>query len=291
MAQQKIEFVIVTGLSGAGKTQAIRCLEDIGFYCVDNLPLTMIPNYADIVLRPDWGITKTALVIDIREGRFLEHFTETMKILDERGIEHYMLFLEASDEVLIHRFSETRRRHPLSGEGSGTIAEIIKTERKMMQPIRERADRVVDSSHLSVLELKELLSKAFMNVEEISQMTITLMSFGYKYGIPLDADLVFDVRFLPNPYYVDSLRNQTGYDKSVKDYVMKWSVTRKFVDRFFDMIDFLIPYYIFEGKAYLTLALGCTGGKHRSVTVVNELKRFLESKGQLVHIKHRDISR
>lgn len=288
---KKIKFVIITGMSGAGKTEAIRIFEDLGFFCVDNLPPVLISKFAELCLQSDGKINKVALVIDIRGGDFFDNLLEELSVLDEEEFINYeILFLEAANDTLIQRYKETRRRHPLAKE-EGRIFDAIKLERKKLGALRGQADKIIDTSESSIKELKEELKSNFARVELIDEINISLISFGFKYGIPADSDLMFDVRFLPNPHYVDSLRPLTGNDKQVQEYILKRPITKEFRKKFFDLIDFLIPQYIKEGKNHLSIGIGCTGGKHRSVTFVHELSNFLENKQYHVITEHRDIER
>ncbi|MHB9093301.1 MAG: RNase adapter RapZ [Eubacteriales bacterium] len=284
-----IKFVIVTGLSGAGKTQAIQCLEDLGFFCVDNLPPTLIPKFAELCAQSAGKINKIALVIDIRGGGFFDAVYESLETLKALGIRCEIMFLEASDETLVRRFKESRRRHPLSPYGR--ILEGIQEERAKLEELKGKAHKIIDTSDLTNKQLKEQITVMYgtENVEE--SINITVMSFGYKYGIPMDADLIFDVRFLPNPHYVDGLRPLTGNHKEVQDYVLNSSVSRTFMRKFSDLIKFLIPHYIKEGKTSLVLAIGCTGGQHRSVTLVNKLTELLDQRYYNVSKRHRDIEK
>ncbi|MBC7325860.1 MAG: RNase adapter RapZ [Moorella sp. (in: Bacteria)] len=279
-------LVIVTGLSGAGKTQAVRCLEDLGFFCVDNLPPSLIPGLVDL-LGPAASISKVALVMDIRGGQFFSGLEEALAYLDGRGILYEILFLEAADEVLVRRYKETRRRHPLSS--GGQILEGIVAERQRLEELRGRASKIIDTSELTPRQLKDQITELFGYSRR--QMLINIISFGYKYGIPLDADLVMDVRFLPNPFYIPSLRPFTGHDRCVAEFVMSSPEARQFVAKFADLLQFLIPHYQQEGKSYLVIALGCTGGQHRSVTLANKLGEILREENYDVIVKHRDVVR
>lgn len=291
---QKVKLVIVTGLSGAGKTQAMRSLEDLGFFCVDNLPPSLLPKFAELCGQYQGSINKIALVIDIRGGEFFDSINEMFDYLDKEESDYEILFLEASDETLVRRFKETRRRHPLSTQGQ--VLEGIKEERKRMEELRGRAHKVIDTSNLSTQELKAEIHSMFAGEgQDNAKLRMTVVSFGFKYGIPLDADLVIDVRFLPNPYYIPELRAFTGNDAQVQDYVNKSPVTREFLRKFYSLVKFLIPHYIQEGKTSLTIAVGCTGGQHRSVTLANRLGVMLQKqeqeRGFRVVIKHRDIDK
>ena len=285
----KGNFVIVTGLSGAGKSSALNNFEDLGYFCVDNLPTTLIPKFAEICSQLENKIKRVALGIDIREGDFLDDLFISLEELGKMGFSHQILFLEASNSVLVRRYSETRRKHPLDKEGRGVLETIIQ-ERKRIMGIKERADKIIDTTTLTPQEFKQVIFSSFKEVAELDTMSVSLVSFGYKYGIPVDADLVIDTRFLPNPHYIERLRPLTGNEPEVSRFVLKSSVTQKFLKKYSGLLKFLIPYYIREGKSYLTIAVGCTGGRHRSVIIVNELKRFLEKKYP-VKVQYRDIEK
>ncbi|QUI25019.1 RNase adapter RapZ [Vallitalea pronyensis] len=284
-----MQFVIVTGMSGAGKSITLKMLEDIGFFCVDNLPPVLINKFAQICFSPESGINKVALGIDIRGGHlFTELLTETQK-LEKEGYELEVLFLDANDQTLVKRFKETRRKHPLVKEGR--IQDGIDKEREMLSEAKQRANYIIDTSNLLTRELKVEIGKIFLEGHDYKNLIITILSFGFKYGMPVDADLVFDVRFIPNPYYIPELREKTGNDEDIKNYVMKWDVANKFIDKLDDMVNFLIPNYINEGKNQLVIAIGCTGGKHRSVTLANELYKRLAHHNYSVNCYHRDIEK
>jgi UPF0042 nucleotide-binding protein len=283
------KLVIVTGLSGAGKTQAVRSLEDIGFFCVDNLPPTLIPKFADLCAQAASSINKIALVVDIRGGEFFDTLFEVLADLDARGIRYEILFLEASDETLVRRFKESRRRHPLSMHGE--VLEGIREERNRLRELRGRANKIIDTSDLTVLQLKEEINGLFADSTDTSRLFVTIISFGFKYGVPLDSDLVMDVRFLPNPHYDPSLRPFTGNDPAIRDFVFNFPVTAEFTEKFSGLVEFLIPHYIKEGKTTLQIAIGCTGGRHRSVALANQLEKILRAKDFRVAVRHRDIKR
>jgi len=284
-----LKLVIVTGLSGAGKTQAIRALEDLGYFCVDNMPPNLISRFAELFNEADDDVQKIALVMDVRGGRFFDRVFEALNYLDAQHYNYELLFLEAADEVLIKRFKETRRSHPLSP--FGRIPEGIIKERKRLEELRGIASKIVDTSDLNVHQLKEQVTNLFGDTKDYKLM-VNVMSFGFKYGIPLDADLVMDVRFLPNPHYVDHLRNFSGHDEKVKEYVLNSPVTNEFLFKYYDMIKFLLPYYVYEGKSHLVIAIGCTGGRHRSVALANEMaQRIEENQDYRVNVNHRDILR
>jgi UPF0042 nucleotide-binding protein len=284
-----IPFVVITGMSGAGKSFAIKCFEDMGFFCVDNLPTTLIPTFADLAARSAQKIPRVALGVDVRMGEYLPHLLETLGELRARRHSVEVLFIEASDEALVRRFHETRRRHPLAGEGH--VLDAIRAERKALLHVREIADRVVDTSALTVHQFKELLATLFGTPRPHSGLTTSLVSFGFKHGIPIDADLVFDVRFLPNPHFVDELRPLDGRDERVREFIMKHEESQELVRRLEGLLEFLLPAYAREGKAYLTVAIGCTGGRHRSVAVAEELERFLRRLGFAPTVVHRDVDR
>lgn len=286
---EKPRFVIITGLSGAGKSFAIKCFEDMGYFCVDNLPTTIIPTFADLCAQSTRAIRRIALGIDVREGEYLAHLVDTLKELKVRGYPTEVLFLEAGDESLVRRYHETRRRHPLAGEGN--VLDGIRAERKAMAHVREIADRIVDSSGLTVHQLKQLLVDFYGATTSRSSFTVSLVSFGYKHGIPYDSDLVFDVRFLPNPHFAEGLRALDGRDPAVREFVLKHEESRQLLERLKDLLKFLLPFYQREGKAYLTVAIGCTGGRHRSVALVEELRSFLEAQGFPLNVTHRDLHR
>lgn len=282
-------FIIITGLSGAGKTLALRVFEDYGYFCVDNLPPALIPTFFELCSQSVKKINKIALVMDIRGGGFFDGLFESLKKLRNEGYQYEILFLEASDEVLIKRFKESRRRHPLALEGR--IIGGITSEREKMSKLKEAADYIIDTSVKAPRELKEEIVRRFIEREKEEVLIINLVSFGFKQGIPLDADLIFDVRFIPNPFYVDELRPLTGQDTRVKNYVMKWPESVAFLEKLFDMIRYLIPYYIREGKSQLIIGIGCTGGKHRSVAMTNELAAELKADNHKVIVDHRDIDK
>ena len=283
-----MRFVIVTGLSGAGKTQTVRFLEDLGFFCVDNLPPTLIPKFAEACYQTDGKIDKIALVIDIRGGKFFDDLFESLKYLKDQNYKYEILFLDASDEVLVKRFKETRRKHPLSPDGR--ITNGIALERSKLKEVKNRADNIIDTSRLSNRELGERIIKIFSESGQLeTELMITVVSFGFKYGIPVDSDLVFDVRFLPNPFYIPELKKFSGNDQQVSDFVMNHDVTREFLAKLDDMLEFLIPNYLKEGKRQLIVSIGCTGGRHRSVTIANAVYEKLRERVHNANIDHRDI--
>ena len=284
-----MRFVIVTGLSGAGKTQAIRSLEDLGYFCVDNLPPTLIPKFAEACFQTDGKINKIALVIDIRGGLFFDDLFNSLIFLKEQGFNYEILFLDATDEVLINRYKESRRKHPLAPEGRTLTG--ITLERNRLKEVKDRADNIINTSSFSSRELREEINRIYGEEDQIeSQLIISVVSFGFKYGVPLDSDLVFDVRFLPNPFYIPELKGFSGNDEPIKEYVLKFPETIGFLERLDDMLEFLIPNYLKEGKRQLIVSIGCTGGRHRSVTIANEIYSKLRNEGHKVNIEHRDIN-
>lgn len=286
-----MRFVIVTGMSGAGKSTALKMLEDMGYFCVDNLPISLAEKFAQLILDGVEGrIRKAAMGIDVRSGQALEDLQNVLEHMSIIGIEYEILFLDARDDVLVKRYKETRRAHPLANGGRIDVG--IKKERERLEFLKKQADYILDTSQLLTRELKIELDKIFVYNQEFNSLIITVLSFGFKYGIPSDADLVFDVRFLPNPYYMDDLRPKTGLDQEVRDYLMGFDNTRIFLEKLQDMINFLIPNYINEGKNQLVIAVGCTGGKHRSVTLAEELYRCLKKgEGYGLSLEHRDIEK
>ncbi len=284
-----LSFVVITGLSGAGKSFAIKCFEDMGFFCVDNLPTTLIPTFADLIMRSEQPIHRVALGVDVREGAYLSRLLDIIRELRTRGHAVEVLFLEASEEALVRRYHETRRRHPLAGDGNALDG--IRAERKALSDLREVADRIVDTSALTVHQLKDRLVELYVAPKARPGLAPSLVSFGFKHGVPFDADLVFDVRFLPNPHFVDALRALDGRDERVRTFVLNHPESKELLRRLEDFLRFVLPCYEREGKAYLTVAVGCTGGHHRSVTVVEELKRFLSGIGYAPTVVHRDLQR
>ena len=285
-----MRFVIVTGMSGAGKSTAMKMMEDIGFFCIDNLPIPLVEKLVEFYEKFESNIDKVALGVDIRDKEGLNHMDKTLSNLDDKKVRYDILFLDAENEVLIKRYKETRRNHPLAGRER--IENGIVLERKKLGFLKERATYIIDTSQLLTRELKMELEKIFVQNQEYKNLFVTILSFGFKYGIPSDSDIVMDVRFLPNPYYVDGLRAKTGNDKEIQDYVMQYDDAKIFLDKLEDLVKFLIPNYIAEGKNQLVISVGCTGGKHRSVTLANELYKRLESKKDYgLKIEHRDIGK
>lgn len=283
--------VIVTGMSGAGKSTALKMLEDVGYFCVDNLPVPLIPKMADLLRVPGSELNKAALGVDIRSGQSLTEMARVLEELDNAGMKYEILFLESSDNVLIKRYKETRRFHPLAGN-DGRVDEGISKERERIKFLKKRADYLIDTSHMLTRELKRELNKIFVENKEYKNLYISVLSFGFKYGIPPDSDLVFDVRFLPNPYYIEDLRPQSGNDREVREYVMNNEKAAEFLNKMTDLVEFLIPNYVQEGKTQLVIGIGCTGGKHRSVTLANELFEALsKNENYGIRVEHRDIGK
>ena len=284
-----LDIFIITGLSGSGKSVAIHALEDNGFFCVDNLPALLIPKFIDLCQGYEEEIKRIALVVDLRGGQFLQSWPQILAEMRAAGHYVQILFFDASDEVLLRRFSETRRPHPLAVQGS--VQEGIERERKALENMRELADKVIDTSDLNIHQLKREMEENFCQIPDSRRMSVFLTSFGYKYGIPHDTDIIFDVRFLPNPYFVNELRARSGLESQVNEYVLKQQETGAFLDRLYKLLEFALPLYEREGKTTLTLALGCTGGRHRSVVLVEELQKRLERNKFPIHVKHRDIDK
>jgi UPF0042 nucleotide-binding protein len=282
------QIIIVSGLSGSGKSTAAKALEDLGFFCVDNLPLVLVTTFADLC-RQSPEISKVVLVADVREKEFLKDFPAIHRTLRDRGTPAKVLFLDASDEALLRRFQETRRRHPLAP--GGDILEGIQLEREKLAEVRGLADHILDTSDLTIHDLRRAVNRLFTGSSETFKMNLKLVSFGYRHGLPEQADLTIDVRFLLNPNFVEELRPRTGLDPQVEEYVLKRPETQTFLAKFYDLVDFLVPLYEKEGKAYLTIGIGCTGGRHRSVVIAEALGRYLRQKHEHVSVEHRDIGR
>jgi UPF0042 nucleotide-binding protein len=291
-ARRQARFIVLTGLSGSGKSQAIRALEDLGYFCVDNIPTTLIPTLSDLVRRE--GISRVAIVVDIREKNFLAEFPKTFRKLRKmKGLNPALIFLEATHATLVRRFSETRRPHPLAPDSSASVG--IRAERKRMHEIRSMADQIIDTSDLTAHQLRQAFTNFAFGVGDTkgrpSKLAVTLVSFGFKHGIPMDADLVFDVRFLANPHFVPRLRPKTGRDRAVVKFMEAHRATGELLARLKDLLKFLVPQYVSEGKSYLTIAIGCTGGRHRSVMIAEELRKTLASVPRSrVRVHHRDIT-
>jgi UPF0042 nucleotide-binding protein len=284
---ERLHFIVITGLSGAGKSYAIKVFEDMGYYCVDNLPTTLIPTFAELCAHSTRRIHRIALGVDIREGEYLKPIAEVLAHLRGRGYSTEVLFLEASEESLVRRYHETRRRHPVSA----TLLEGIRAERELLAQLRELADRVIDTTHITVHQLKQMLVELYGERGPRSGLGVHLVSFGYKYGIPYDADLVFDCRFLPNPFFVEGLKAKDGRAHEVRRFVFEHAEGRELLDRLRDLLGYLLPRYQQEGKAHLTIAVGCTGGRHRSVALVEELREFIGAQGFPTSVAHRDCDR
>lgn len=284
-----MRFVIVTGLSGAGKSQAVKCLEDMNFYCVDNMPPVLMPKFAEICLKSSGMITNAAVVVDIRGGEMFKEINGVIEELKVIGITPEILFLGADDAVLVKRYKETRRNHPLSPDGK--IEEGIEKEKTLLTEIKNKSDYYINTSSFTLQQLKKSLIEIFGDDRSSEGLLIDVMSFGFKYGIPNDADLVFDVRFLPNPYYIDELKALTGMQSEVQEFVLKWQQTKEFLDKLYDMVSYLVPYYQEEGKSQLVIAIGCTGGMHRSVTIAEKMyEKLLANKFKVIK-HHRDIEK
>lgn len=283
-----MRFVVVTGMSGGGKSTVLKMLEDAGFYCVDNLPISLVEKFVELISMPNSEVSKVALGLDVRSDQSFEDATRILAQMKQKGYTFEILFMEADEKVLIKRYKESRRIHPLAMDGR--VEDGVRRERQVLENVRKSADYVIDTTHLLTRELKEELDRIFVENEEYNSLMVTVMSFGFKNGIPADADLVFDVRFLPNPFYIDQLKEKTGNDKEVQDYVLGFNESEVFMEKLTDMIRFLIPNYVKEGKYSLVVAIGCTGGKHRSVTLANELYKRMKDKGSYgIKLYHRDV--
>ncbi len=281
-------FVFITGLSGSGKTLAMKALEDVGFFCVDNLPPKLIGPFAELTAKGGEGIERVAVVADIRERRFLKDFPDVFRRLRQRGFKTSLIYLEARDDILVRRFSESRRPHPLAA-GKGSVLAAVRAERRKLGSLRRLADQILDTSDMTVHELRRYLLENFPVGSGQKGPALNVVSFGYKYGVPLDADLVFDVRFLSNPHFEKNLRNKDGSHPAVVRFMLSFPATQEFIDRLESFVSYLIPQYTAEGKSYLTIAIGCTGGRHRSVMVANAMARHLKNQGLPVTLTHRDV--
>lgn len=282
-----MRFLVITGMSGAGKSSASKCLEDQGYYCVDNLPLALIPKFAELCAQSPTVIHKAALVIDIREGQFLSQFQETLEYMQKEGHDLEIIFLDAGDETLVRRFSETRRPHPLDQRGA--VINGIQLERQMLAGLRQMADRIIDTSSLTVHDFKRIIAQNYSKTTV--RTALALISFGYKFGLPYDADLVFDLRFLPNPHFVEELRPLTGLDEGVKNFVLNRQETQDFLHHLRNFLHYALPLYVQEGRAYLSIALGCTGGVHRSVALVDYLAQEMRKEDYEISVRHRDLDK
>lgn len=284
-----MDFLIITGMSGAGKSQTMKILEDMGYYCMDNLPPKLLPRIAELFKESKRGMKKIAVVVDTRGGEFFHSLFKSLDELNGIGIGYKILFIDSSDNVIIQRYKELRRVHPVKPEGR--IIEGIEEERKLLQELKEKAFYIIDTSNLNLGMLKEEIYKLFTEGGEKRKITISVTSFGFKNGILSDADLVFDVRFIPNPFYIPDLKEHSGREEKVKDYVFKWPQTNIFIVKVVDMLEFLIPYYVKEGKTQLVVGIGCTGGFHRSVAMTNRLAEILKDNGHRSVSNHRDLKR
>ena len=284
---QELSCIVITGLSGAGKSEAARAFEDLGYFCIDNLPVMLIPKLAELLSQTSGRIDKVALVIDVRGQDVFGQLSSVFRTMDDSGFNYRVLFLEASDETLVNRFKASRRPHPLAPEGR--ILDGLRLERQLLATLRAGAALVIDTSGLTARQLRAEIVRRFGDDSGSPTMQLALVSFGFKHGVPADADIVFDVRFLPNPFYVDSLRELTGNDGEVNEYIMRWPVTNRFIDKLVDLFRFLLPEYEREGKFNLTVGIGCTGGRHRSVVIANQLARPLRELGYRTHTMHRDV--
>lgn len=284
-----MRIIIITGVSGAGKSLVARTMEDLGYFCIDNLPPSLLPKFVEMSSRSGRRLNLVAMVIDIRGGEFLKDLFPALDMIKKAAFEYEILFLESSDSALIKRFKESRRSHPLAPKGR--LLQGIEEERKILSTIRERADHIIDTSNMNPGQLKEEIKDIFVKGSKFKGMVIDIISFGFKYGIPLECDLMFDVRFIPNPFYIESMRDQNGRNPEVKDYVLTSTETKAFLRKVEALLDFLIPSYTREGKTQLVVGIGCTGGKHRSVAIADEICRILEKKKQTVIVEHRDIDK
>ena len=281
-----MEFLLITGMSGAGKSQAMKVMEDMDYYCMDNLPPALLSKFAELCYESKKSIRRIAVVVDLRSGEFFEDLFKGLKGLEDKGITYRILFLDAADNVLIKRYKELRRPHPLNPEGS--IIEGIKEERKLLDEVKRKADNIIDTSKFTLGMLKEEMTNIYLEGNKSSNISVSINSFGFKHGTLLDGDLVFDVRFIPNPYYIPELKEYTGLDSNVRDYVFSWEQTNEFVSKLIDMLEFLIPHYTREGKTQLIVGIGCTGGVHRSVAISNRVGEILRENGHRALVSHRD---
>lgn len=285
-----MRFVIITGMSGSGKSNAIKNFEDIGYYCIDNMPPKLFTKFAQLCTQLEGGITKVAFAVDTRSGKMFRELCNCIDEFEKEIGKLEILFLDCDSQILVKRYKESRRQHPLSD--AGTILDGIEKERILLDDVRRRANYIVDTSNMKLPQLREYINTVFAaDIDTKKRITVNVLSFGFKYGIPMDADLVMDVRFLPNPFYIPELKEKTGLDSEVSDYVMSFEVAQQFADKLRDMFDFLMPQYVAEGKSNIVIAIGCTGGKHRSVTLANELTRHLTDRGYNTFVNHRDINK
>ncbi len=284
------EFIIISGLSGAGKSKAASFLEDVGFYCVDNMPVVLIPKFAEICMAGGGQYERVALVTDVRGGRTFDELFSMLDTLKSMDCPYKLLFVEASEETLINRYKETRRKHPLAGD-EATLQDSVRREKEILTPVRTKADYIIDTTAMSISKLMGEIIRLFLPEQHNKTMSVSVISFGFKYGIPIEADLVFDVRFLPNPYYIEDLRCKTGLDKDVISFLLGYQQTKDFIRHLENMIGFLLPHYLEEGKTALVIAIGCTGGRHRSVTITKVLADFIRQRGFEASENHRDMTR
>lgn len=289
MNKQGLELIVITGLSGAGRTQAMQSLEDQGFFCVDNLPPTFLVKFAELCAQSRGKVSKAAIVCDLRGGEFFSSLSEALSNLEKEGFHIEVLFLDAADETLIRRYKESRRRHPLSP--SGRVLDGIQAERQQLEELRIRADHIIDTSNLSSQQLRTRVAELFCKSQGLGQMAVSVISFGFKYGIPMDSDLIMDVRFLPNPFYVESLRPLTGEHELVREYVFGNQMAQDFMEKYLDLLEYILPKYIREGKTHLVIGIGCTGGQHRSVAIAERVGSFLKEQDYIINIKHRDAAK
>lgn len=285
-----MKFLIISGLSGAGKSKVASNLEDLGFYCVDNMPVDLIPQLAGVCLATKGRYDRVALVTDVRGGQNFEALFQSLKELEKSALDYKIVFVEASEETIINRYKETRRKHPLTIDGT-SLVDAVRREREILRIVRERADHIIDTTAFSTGKLRGEIIRLFASEQRERTMAVNVTSFGFKYGVPIDADLVFDVRFLPNPYYIDSMRDLSGLDAPVHEFVMSFTQTNDFLDKLKDLLGFLLPLYTEEGKSLLTIAIGCTGGHHRSVTIASQLGTHIKTRGYETSVTHRDLSR
>lgn len=289
MNKQGLELIVITGLSGAGRTQAMQSLEDQGFFCVDNLPPTFLVKFAELCAQSRGKVSKAAIFCDLRGGEFFSSLSEALNNLETEGFRLQVLFLDASDETLIRRYKESRRRHPLSPKGR--VLNGIQAERQQLEELRIRADNIIDTTNLSSQQLRSQVAELFCKAQGLGQMAVSVISFGFKYGVPMDADLVMDVRFLPNPFYVEALRPLTGEHELVRDYVFGNQMAREFMEKYLDLLEYILPNYIKEGKTHLVIGIGCTGGQHRSVAIAERVGSFLLERDYSISVKHRDAAK
>ena len=287
--KKDIELIVITGLSGAGRTQAMQSLEDQGFFCVDNLPPTFLVKFAELCAQSRGKVSKAAIVCDLRGGEFFSSLSEALSNLEKEGFHLKVLFLDAFDETLIRRYKESRRRHPLSPHGR--VLDGIQAERLQLEELRIRADYIIDTSDLSSQELRSQVAELFCKEQGLGQMAVSVLSFGFKYGSPMDADLVMDVRFLPNPFYVETLRPLTGEHTLVQEYVFGNPMAQEFMAKYLDLLAYILPFYVEEGKTHLVIGIGCTGGQHRSVAIAERVGQFLKERHYASSVKHRDVAK